>query len=268
MRRRTALVPLLLLVLAGCSAGADRSNASAGSSKAAPASAPVRAQAAAPSLERQVVRTAQISVHVKAVSAAADKAVGIATDAGGRADSDQRTEAGDGQAVLVLRVPPAAVEKTLTSLAALGKETSRSLSDKDVTAESVDVASRVETQRTSVARVRALLARAQSLTDITRIERELTTREAELESLQNRMKALQGTVDLASVTVTLSGSAAPAGPASHAGFTDGLSGGWGALTGTARVVSVIAGALLPWSWLLVIVVVTRVAWRRWRPTAL
>ena len=267
--RRVALIPVLLLpLLTACSAAANHAT-SGGASRAAPLAAPAKAQAvSAPSLDRAVVRTARISVQVKDTRTAADRAVALASAEQGRVDSDQRIAAGDGQATLVLRVPPATVESTLSALGKLGKETDRAVSDQDVTSESVDVASRLATQRASVARVRALLARAQSLTDITRIEGELTSREAGLESLQNRQKALAGQIDLASVTVTLSGAAVATGPVQHAGFTDGLSGGWTALKGTARVLAVVGGALLPWSWLLALVLAARAAWRRWRPAAL
>ena len=260
--RRTALMSLLVIpvVLAACSSpqSGDHAAASRPASKAA---------AAAPAeLERVVVRTASIAVRVKDASAAADQVVAIADRLGGRVDSDQRSEAGDGSATMVLRVPPGQVQRTLSEVSRLGKEVDRSVSDKDVTAQSVDVASRVATQRASVERVRALLARAQSLSDITRIEGELTRREADLESLQNRQKALAGQVELAAVTVALNGTGA-AGPVEHASFLDGLSGGWHALVGTARVLAVVAGALLPWSWLVALFIVTRVAWRRWRSTA-
>jgi hypothetical protein len=265
--RRLALIPFFLL-LAACSGSVNHTTSGA-ASRAAPLAAPAKAQAvSAPSLDRTVIRTARIAVQVKDTRAAADSAVALATAEQGRVDSDQRIAAGDGQATLVLRVPPATVESTLSALGKLGTETDRSVSDKDVTSESVDVASRIATQRASVGRVRALLARAQSLTDITRIEGELTSREATLESLQNRQKALAGQVDLAAITVTLSGSAVPTGPVQHAGFTDGLSGGWAALKGTARVLAVVGGALLPWSWLLALVLAGRAAWRRWRPAAL
>ena len=265
--RRTALLALLAVpLLASCSAKTGSS--AAGSTKAAaPLSAPQRAQAAAdPTLQRSVVRTASIDVHVKDTKQAADKAVALATDLGGRVDSDDRSQAGRGEAHLVLRVPPATVERALTQLAALGTELTRSVSDKDVTSETVDVRSRLATQQASVDRVRALLARANSISDITRVESELTSREAALESLQNRQKALAGQVDLASLTVTLTGSTA-ATPGSRATFSDGLSGGWTALKGTGRVLAVITGALLPWSWLLVLFLAGRVAWRRWRPAA-
>ncbi|MFN2536522.1 MAG: DUF4349 domain-containing protein, partial [Mycobacteriales bacterium] len=227
--RRTALLPLIIVpLLAGCSSSAD--NASRATSAGA-APAPAKAQAVSePALERAVIRTARIAVHVKSTNATANEAVSIATDQHGRVDSDERSQDGHGSATLVLRIPPSRVERTLSELAKLGTETSRSVSDKDVTAQTVDVMSRVATQRASVARVRALLARAQSLTDITRIEGELTRREADLESLQNRQQALAGQVDLASVTVALTGSSAPIGPGRHAGFTHGLEGGWSALT--------------------------------------
>lgn len=270
MRQARLLTPLLLLpLLASCSGATGSSNSPA--MKAAPGSiaAPAKAQTGSdPTQPRAVIRTARIAVSVKDTDAAADKAVAIATSQHGRVDSDARSEDGHGTATLVLRVPPASVERTLAAVARLGTESNRSVSDQDVTSQTIDVASRVATQRASVARVRALLARAQSLTDITRIEGELTNREATLESLQNRQSALAGQVDLAAVTVALSGTAARTGPVQHAGFLDGVSGGWTALTGTARVLAVIAGALLPWSWIALLVLVARAAWRRWRPADL
>lgn len=263
--RRAVLIPMLLLpLLAACSGSANNSASSKSAELAAPA--PVRAQGAAEvPLSRAVIRTARLDVHVKDTQVAADRAVAIATSAKGRVDSDVRTRDGHGTATLVLRVPPSSVPRTLTQLAGLGTETSRSVSDKDVTSETIDVTSRVATQRASVERVRALLQRAQSLTDITRIEGELTRREADLESLQNGQQALAAQVDLAALTVAFSGSEAPAGPAEHTGFGDGLSGGWTALTGTARVLAVVAGALLPWSWILLLSVAARLTWRRWHP---
>ena len=58
-------------------------------------------------------------------------------------------------------VPPASVERTLAALAHLGRGASRSASDTDVTADAVDVASRIATQRRSVERVRVLLGQAE-----------------------------------------------------------------------------------------------------------
>ena len=261
MRRTALVVAVLVPLLASCSASADR-GASDSSQKV-----PGRPVAQPASEPRVVVRTARIDVQVKDVGKAAGEVVAIAEREQGRVDADERDDTGDGRATLVVRVPPTAVEQTLGAVSALGKESVRSVTDKDVTTDTVDVASRVATQRASVERVRALLARAQSLTDITRIEGELTKREADLESLQAKQKALAGQVDLATITVGLAGTGATVGPVQHAGFLDGLSGGWRALTGTARVAAVVAGALLPWSWIVALALLGRVAWRPRRPPA-
>lgn len=263
MRRTVLALVVLVPLLGGCSASTG-SSSSAGSSAAKSVARPAGQPATEP---RVVVRTARIEVRVKDVSRAADDVTRLAAHEQGRIDGDERDDAGDGRASLVVRVPPEAVERTLGAVSGLGKETLRTVTDTDVTTDSVDVASRVATQRASVERVRALLARAETLADITRIEGELTKREADLESLQARQKALSGQVQLATITVTLTGSGAAVGPVRHAGFSDGLSGGWHALVGTVRAMAVVVGALLPWSWIVVLALLGRVAWRRWRVAA-
>lgn len=261
--RRHHLLLLVPLLATACGMGASDKGSSTSS-----VSRPQKAQgAAAPAeVKRSVIRTATISVSVDDTAEAAGKAADLAQQLRGRVDSDRRSADGDGSAVLVLRVPPAQVERVLDAVAALGKEHRRDIADEDVTTSVVDLASRIATQRASVDRVRALLARAESLSDITKVEAELTRRQADLESMLARQEALSGQVELASVTATLTGSA-PSGASHLPGFLDGLSGGWTALVGTARVVAVVAGAVLPFAWLPVLVLGGRVAWRRRRAAA-
>lgn len=262
--RRHHLLLLVPLLVTACGAGASSDKASSTS-----ASAPRAQGVAAPAeVQRAVVRTATISLTVDEPAAAADRAAAVTGQLGGRVDSDRRSADGDGSALLVLRVPPAQLERLLGDLAKLGTEHRRDISDQDVTTSVVDLASRVATQRASVDRVRALLDRAQSLADVTKVESELTRRQADLESLLAKQKALSGQVELASVTATLTGNGTHVvAKAGHAGFLDGLSGGWDALVGTARVVAVVAGALLPFAWLPVLALAGRVAWRRRRTAA-
>ena len=115
--------------------------------------------------------------------------------------------------------------------------------------------------------MRDLLDRAQSLSDVTKVEAELTRRQADLESMLAKQQALTGRVELATVTATLEGSGTPPAVASRLGFTDGLGGGWDALVGTARVVAVVTGALLPFSWLLLVALGARLVLRRRRAAA-
>ena len=96
---------------------------------------------------------------------------------------------------------PQAQLGTLTDqVAALGKVISRSQTSEDVTQQTIDVASRLATQKASVARIRALLAKATRIADIVAIEGELSQRESDLESLEAQLKSLNDAVDLATLS--------------------------------------------------------------------
>ncbi|MGI8762317.1 MAG: DUF4349 domain-containing protein [Jatrophihabitantaceae bacterium] len=258
--RRTwvaALAGILLLTvaLAGCS-GSSKSNASGGVAAGAPgaasaarpgdARAPVDT-AAADVQPRSLIRTAQLQVQVRDVTAAANSALGIVGAAGGSADSDDRTGGPSPSAELALRVPPAKLTSTIERLAALGTETSQQSSTRDVTGQVADVSSRAASAQASIARLRTLFARATKVSDIIAIEDELAQREADLESLQAQQRALDSQTVMATVTLYLTRLAAPARAKHHAatGFLGGLAAGWRAFTGTAAACATAVGAALP-----------------------
>lgn len=130
----------------------------------------------------------------------------------------------------------------------------------------VDLQSRLATQRASVERVRALLAEATSLTDVVQVEAELTRRTADLESLQARLAALTEQVDLSSVTLRLTAKRGVVAGSGPLGFRDGVQKGWAALLAVGRVTAVATGVLLPFTPLLVALLL--LLWRvRTRHTA-
>ncbi len=215
-----------------------------------------------------LVRTAELTVQVDDVRKAADEAARLAVAAAGTVASEERSGTGeDASAVVRLRVPPAAFDDTVSRLADLGDELDRRLGTTDVTDQVVDLESRLATQRASVARVRALLDGAERLADVVQIEGELTRRTADLESLQARLAAVRGQVDQSTIALTLvGGEAAVAAASGPRGFSDGLAAGWDALVAVSRALGVTAGALLPFS--PVLLVVGALVWRsRRRPSA-
>jgi hypothetical protein len=276
MRRITVVLPLLVL-LAGCSAGGespasgttaalDKAVAGAGSAPEV-VDQPAVDKSKPVAVPRALIRTATLQVRVRDVRRATAAAGQLVRDAGGEvADEQLDLRAADPTASLRLRVPPARLVATLTRLGDLGEEQSRKLGTEDVTDQTIDVESRLATQRTSVARVRALLDRASSLADVVRVEAELSRREADLESLQARVRALSGQVGMSTVTLQLTSKPAPA-LASSVGFTRGLQAGWDAFIAAARVTAATFGAVLPF--LPVLLVATGVAfwWRRRVSTA-
>jgi hypothetical protein len=280
MRRSVRLPAALLaavLLLAGCTGGDSSSSTAApetasaqdggsgggGGTDAGGGQAPaapdqvVSGRVVAPGAA--LIRTCELTVRVDDVRRAAEDAARLAAAAGGAVESEERSGTGeDGSAVVRLRVPPERFDATVARLSELGDELDRRRGTVDVTDQVVDLESRLATQRASVARVRALLDGAERLADVVQIEGELTRRTADLESLQARLAAVRGQVEQSTITVTFVGddAATAAGPR---GFGDGLAAGWGALVAVARAVSVTAGALLPFT--PVLLLVAALVWR-------
>lgn len=257
-------VGVIAALVAGCSGGEDETaDGSAGSMPTAGLSADrvpapagteglsvsSRGEAADPvpasrltSFDRQLARTASMSVRAEDAARAAAAARQIAADAGGYVGSE-RTDAES--ASLTLVVPSEEMDGVLADLAGLGNRIEQRVTIEDVTDQIVDVDSRVASQRASVERVRKLLARADSISDLVTIERELAWREAELESLLARQDALRGRVTMAPISLELVEQPGTNGGDDGFSFLAGLAAGWGAFTTFLGAAAEALGAALP-----------------------
>lgn len=200
IRAAGAVLLVAALALTGCSAGAsdsgDAGKADGGEAAAADRGAASQAgggQSDTKSSRREtpkltgvhIIRTATLTVQVKDVPQALDKARTAAEDAGGIVgnESTDRDGRGHERSRVVLRVPQERYEQVLADLAGAGRLIERKEKAQDVTDQVVDVESRVKSQRASVARVRELMDKATKLSDVVALEGELSTRESDLEAL-------------------------------------------------------------------------------------
>jgi hypothetical protein len=201
---------------------------------------------------RDIVYRGQITVRVKDVAAAAARAETLAAGVDGLVFAEE-TETGPGQssaarASLTLRVPPTQFRPLLDQLGRLGKQLSRSQTAEDVTTQVVDVESRLQSQKRSVARMQTLLGRATTIGEIVQVEGELARREADLESLEAQQKKLDDITELATIDLSLVAPDTPAPtPADDEdlGFLAGLRGGWNAFLAVVVVALTGIGALVP-----------------------
>ncbi len=108
-----------------------------------------------------------------------------------------------GYAVLVVKVPPGAVDDLIAALGDTGVVQSLNQSALDVTEQLVDLDVRIENARASVANVRAFMDRTQNLSELVTLEAELTRRQTELEQLEAQQRNLSERVALATVTVEI-----------------------------------------------------------------
>ncbi|MFH8991188.1 DUF4349 domain-containing protein [Streptomyces sp. NPDC017940] len=287
--RRWATAPaalLLALVLAGCGGAGDDDTARGGNDKGAAARQDTGKKAAgldggqadrgrgragdtgpaggreggrargpggvARPADSHVVRSASLTVRVKDVPRALDRARAVAEGAGGLVgeESTDRDRNGDDRSRVVLRVPQDRYGQVLSALAGTGRLVSRSARAEDVTEQVVDVESRIRTQRASVARVRALMDRAAKIGDIVSLEGELSSRQSDLESLLAQQASLKDRTTMATITLALTEtprSSAADGGGDGTSFTDALSGGWGAFVTVLRWVAVALAAALPFA---------------------
>ena len=110
-------------------------------------------------------------------------------------------------------MPTKSYDAAIQRLSDLGKRLQIHQESSDVTEQVVDVASRIESQRASLDRMRALMAKANTVGEIVSVESELTRREADLESLLAKQKNLALQTDLATLTLTVTAKGQPPAPA-------------------------------------------------------
>jgi hypothetical protein len=256
MRRARCVVGLTaLFLLVGCTGTGKSPSTDHGAAAGAPAAgaarpgaeaAPTPVRSALP--PRSLVKTAALTVRVTDVDADADRAIGIATAAGGDVLADRRSGSGArASAELTLEVPPATLEAQLGQLARLGEQVSRTSSTDDVTQQVVDVTSRLASMRASLARVRALYAQATSIGDVIKLESELASREADLESLEAQQHDLALKTSHARIMLQLLAkhAAAPASGRAATGAGAGFARGWHAFVMSVRWTVGAFGTVLP-----------------------
>ncbi len=235
--------------------------------------------------DRQVIKTATVTMDVVVTS----------TDKGAAADLAKEQDAvdsaygqvaelpsGDGYVSAVdgggttmsitLRVPVATFGSVMDALAGIAPIAGRQISTQDVTAQVVDIGSRVETMKASVAQGRLLLSKADKIGDVIAIESEVNQREADLESLQSQQAALAGQTALSTITVVLRGSVSgvkravvapkPVPPAARSGFLGGLANGWDAVRHLGHAVLTVVGTLVPFLPVFAVVVLGFLYWQR------
>ncbi|NYG56886.1 DUF4349 domain-containing protein [Nocardioides perillae] len=289
---RAAALALAALLLAGCTGAGTDSSSAGGADAEAPAAAAESAaydagavdratgstgERAAPATlrraqERTVVSTGTVSLESDDVGAARFDVQRVVDEVGGEVSDEQTGTDRDGEVRrtrLVLRVPSAAFDETMTALAALDSATLRSAKrvSEDVTTQVIDVAARVRAQEASLQRVELLLARAERLRDVVAVEAQLTRRQADLDSLKQQQAFLADQTALATVTVLVERPEdRPEPAADDDGFLAGLGAGWDALQGSTVAVLTAVGAVLPF--LVVLALLGVPAWlvlRRWAP---
>ena len=291
MRTTTAAAAALLLaLLAGCSGGSDDAGSAASddfvaredtaAGKPADAAGGVAAvadsaggdtasnqdggagQSGSPVEQQKVISTGNVQLRSDDVGQAVfDVRKVVDAHAGTISEDDTETDK-EGAALrsrMVLRIPTADFDDAMRELEEVGTLASSKRQSADVTTQVLDIDVRVEAQQRSIDRIQVLFDNATSIKDIVSIESELSRRQADLASLEAQQRYLADQTSMSTITVAVERTSAKAKPKpeehDEAGFLSGLSGGWGALKAFLVGAATVAGALLPWLLLVVLLAV-------------
>ena len=152
-------------ILTACSGPSLHDNGPAPSQKeglaaGAPAAPPESGPMPVEDVQRDVVKTASMTIRAADISAAADKAAVLVENADGRVDS-RSEDAGSDQALaqtsVVLRVPVAKLDGVVRELKTLGTVQTAETTSEDVTAQRVDLDARIKALQTSVDRLLGIM---------------------------------------------------------------------------------------------------------------
>jgi hypothetical protein len=254
----------VLGVLTACSASHDGGAPQSGMTTAPAAGMKDAVTAPAPEFgpqppqeaQRDVVKTASMTITVSNTSEAADKAAVLVEDADGRVDSrseDAGSERGLARTSVVLRVPVAKLDGVLRELKTLGKVQTAETTSEDVTAQRVDLDARIKALQTSVDRLLAIMRDAKDPDALIKAEDALSERQAELDSLRAQREQLGDRIDYSTVNVTFVAEqiGGPA-PKQYEGFIGQIERGWDALVSVVGNLVLLFGLLLPWLVVLVV----------------
>jgi hypothetical protein len=181
---------------------------------------------------------------------------------GGVASSEVDYGADDGGfAVLVVKVPPQAVDRLLAGLDDTGEVRSINQSAQDVTEQLVDLDVRIDNARQSVANVRGFMEATTNLNELVSLEAELTRRQTELEQLEAQQRNLSDRVALSTVTIEVIPADAVPEPVVEEqddSIGDAFETGWKAFAAVMFGIAFVVAATLPF--LIVGLVLALVIW--------
>lgn len=247
--------------------GVARSGASPSttvSKQAQPASMQVLDQPGQPG--RQIVSSAAMTVKVDDVVAAKERAKVKIDSIGGMLFNEQTSLGARSSATITYKVKPETFSDARRDLATLGKLASEEVKTDDVTQQVVDLDARIRAAEASTQRVSELVAKTDDVTELANLENEVQRRQAELESLRGQKRTLDARTELSTIVLTLTTDESTAQPKpaeakALPGFLDGLNGGWNAFLGVVSVSGAVLGALLPFAWI-VVLVIGLIWWKR------
>ena len=202
-----------------------------------------------PPIGVNIIKTAALALELKKdrLEDAYQNALLIVQSAGGYAVASGTEPGFRGPQVLLLtaRVPAKNFESTLSRLRELGKVRGSSINSEDVTAEFVDLNSRLKHWRAQEAVLLGLMAKAKTIEQSIAIQQQLSQIQMEIETITGRLRYLENQTSFSTIQLSLRALPAKAKPADPWGVKAALEAARNGFMGTVRTALIALGYLSP-----------------------
>ncbi|MSO38035.1 MAG: DUF4349 domain-containing protein [Acidimicrobiia bacterium] len=198
-----------------------------------------------PGMPSRVVKTATLALDVKRgrLDDVYSSVLGTVESVGGFVASSNQSK---GRAQLTMRIPASRFESSIATLRAFGKVTNESVTGEDVTAQFVDLESRIRNLRTQEVVLLDLMRQARTIQDSIAVQSQLSGVTQQIEQLEGQRRLLDDQSGFGTLTLGLAvvgvAAADPSEPST-------LSGAWSDATNAALAVIggtlVVLGVLVP-----------------------
>lgn len=212
-------------------------------------------------IETKIIKTAYLSIEVKDVPGTIETLKNLASQKGGYLSSTniQKNYNDRLSGSVIIRVPAAEFENTLTSVKAIGTVKSASTQGQDVTEEYVDLQAQKSSYQNQLAQYNEIMKKAVKVEDVITVQQQIDRVQTELNRLEGRLKYLDSRIDLSTITVNLQEPEPVGGETGH-NFISTINEGISGFFGMIDAIIIILFTLLP----LIIVGGVGYAIYRWR----
>ncbi|MCC8411155.1 DUF4349 domain-containing protein [Mucilaginibacter sp. UR6-1] len=162
--------------------------------------------APAPSVQRKIIKEGDISFETNDVTNARKRVTDALKAVGGYVSEERQANNSyekRNEYTLDVRIPAAKFDGFLKNITSAGDRIeSKNIRTRDVTAEYIDVATRLNNKKALEKRYLELLAKAGKMTDVLEIENKLNDVRTDIESSQGQLNYLNKQIDYSSLSIT------------------------------------------------------------------
>jgi len=157
-------------------------------------------------INKKIIKDGRLGLQVDNLQSAKQKIDSLVKSAGGYyANENLKNSDNQSGYELVIRIPVVNFERFVGSAEkGSNKILYKEIQARDVTEEFVDLESRLNSKRNSLARYNEIMKKANSVKDIIEIEESIRVLQEEIESTQGRLRYLNDCVDFSTLNMTLS----------------------------------------------------------------